>query len=68
MDDRDLYADLIRLHVLHEEPVYSLVMIQALARHGYKMSRALSPISRGLEEAAAKQEVRELFGELFESK
>jgi PadR family transcriptional regulator PadR len=41
MDDRDLFAGLIRLHVLHhaaEEPIYGLAMIEELARHGYRMS------------------------------
>src|SRR5260370_92120 len=38
MDDRYLYAGLIRLHVLHhavKEPVYGLAMIEELGRHGY---------------------------------
>jgi DNA-binding PadR family transcriptional regulator len=41
MDDRDLYAGLIRLHILHhaeEEPVYGLWIIEELAEHGYRMS------------------------------
>jgi len=41
MDDRDLYAGLIRLHVLFhatKEPVYGLAMIDELGRHGYKLS------------------------------
>ena len=54
MDDRDLYAGLIRLHVLHhavEEPVYGLAMIEELGRHGYKLSAGtLYPILHGLEE------------------
>ncbi|NGE67142.1 PadR family transcriptional regulator, partial [Escherichia coli] len=40
-DDRDLYAGLIRLHVLHHashEAVYGLAMIEELSRHGYKLS------------------------------
>ena len=39
--NRDLYAGLIRLHVLHhavKEPVYGLAMIEELGRHGYKLS------------------------------
>jgi hypothetical protein len=41
MDDRYLYAGLIRLHVLHhavKEPIYGLAMIEELGRHGYKLS------------------------------
>ena len=41
VDDRFLYAGLIRLHVLHhavKEPIYGLAMIEELARHGYKLS------------------------------
>lgn len=53
MDDRDLYAGLIKLHVLHhaaEEPIYGLAMIEELARHGYKLSAGtLYPILHGLE-------------------
>ena len=99
MDERYLYAGLIRLHVLHhavKKPVYGLAMIEELARHGYKVSAGtLYPILHGLEQrgylvsteersgsaarrvyratpvgeaalTAAKQKVRELFGELFE--
>jgi len=54
MDDRYLYAGLIRLHVLHHaihEPIYGLAMIEELARHGYKLSAGtLYPILHGLEE------------------
>src|SRR3954463_14858339 len=54
VDDRYLYAGLIRLHVLHhaaKEPVYGLAMIEELARHGYKLSAGtLYPILHGLEE------------------
>jgi PadR family transcriptional regulator PadR len=54
VDDRFLYAGLIRLHVLHhavKEPVYGLAMIEELARHGYKLSAGtLYPILHGLEE------------------
>src|ERR1035437_1484933 len=52
--NRDLYAGLIRLHVLHhavKEPVYGLAMIEELGRHGYKLSPGtLYPILHGLEE------------------
>ena len=54
MDERYLYAGLIRLHVLHHavlEPVYGLAMIEELARHGYKLSAGtLYPILHGMEE------------------
>ena len=54
MDDRYLYAGLIRLHVLHhavKEPVYGLAMIEELGGHGYKLSAGtLYPILHGLEE------------------
>jgi PadR family transcriptional regulator len=54
VDDRYLYAGLIRLHVLHhavKEPVYGLAMIEELARHGYRLSAGtLYPILHGLEE------------------
>jgi PadR family transcriptional regulator PadR len=54
MDDTDLYAGLIRLHILHhaveEGPVYGLWMIEELARHGYRVSPGtLYPILHGLE-------------------
>ena len=54
MDERFLYAGLIRLHVLHhatKEPVYGLAMIEELGRHGYKLSAGtMYPILHGLEE------------------
>lgn len=54
-DDKDLYAGLIRLHVLHhaveEGPVYGLWMIEELGRHGYRLSPGtLYPILHGLEQ------------------
>ena len=52
-DDRDLYAGLIRLQVLHHashEAVYGLAMIEELSRHGYKLSPGtLYPLLHGLE-------------------
>jgi PadR family transcriptional regulator, regulatory protein PadR len=96
--DRDLFAGLIRLHVLHhasERPVYGAWIIQELSHHGYSLSPGtLYPLLHGLEKkgylrsrkvmaakrsrriysitpkgrtvfAAAKEKVRELFGELF---
>jgi len=52
-DHRNLYAGLIRLHVLHhavKEPVYGLAIIEELRRHGYELSAGtLYPILQGLE-------------------
>ncbi|MEO7653440.1 MAG: PadR family transcriptional regulator [Bryobacteraceae bacterium] len=97
--DKDLYAGLIRLHILHHSvqgPVFGQWIIEELSHHGYKLSAGtLYPILHGMEEkgylrstikrsgrsfrrvyeatsrgrkamTAAKQKVRELFGELFE--
>lgn len=53
MADKDLYAGLIRLHVLHhaaQEPVFGLGIIEELARHGYKLSAGtMYPVLHGLE-------------------
>jgi len=53
-DYRDLYAGLIRLHVLHhaaKEMVYGFAMIEELRRHGYELSAGtLYPILHGLEQ------------------
>jgi PadR family transcriptional regulator, regulatory protein PadR len=53
MDDRSLYAGLIRLHILHhaaEGPLYGIWICEELARHGYKLSAGtLYPILHGLE-------------------
>lgn len=65
VDDRFLYAGLMRLHVLHHaarEPVYGLAMIEELGRHGYRLSAGtLYPILHGLEKRgylkSAKQRV-----------
>src|SRR3954469_6285535 len=51
--DHDLYAGLIRLHVLHHavhEPIFGLGMIEELGRHGYRISPgSLYPLLHGLE-------------------
>ncbi len=51
---RDLYAGLIRLHVLHHaaaEPIYGFAMMEELRRHGYTLSAGtLYPILHGLEQ------------------
>ncbi len=53
MDDRDLYAGLIRLHILHhavEGPLFGLGMAEELGRHGYHISMGtLYPLLHGLE-------------------
>jgi PadR family transcriptional regulator PadR len=53
MDDRDLYAGLIQLHILYHaarEPIFGLGIIEELACHGYKLSAGtLYPILHGLE-------------------
>lgn len=51
--DQDLYAGLIRLHILHhaaKEPVFGLWFIEELGRHGYKLSPGtLYPLLHRLE-------------------
>jgi DNA-binding PadR family transcriptional regulator len=53
MDDKDLYAGLIRLHILYhagEGPVFGLAIIEELRRHGYDLSPGtLYPMLHGLE-------------------
>jgi PadR family transcriptional regulator, regulatory protein PadR len=99
MADKDLYAGLIRLHILHHAahgPIFGIGIIEELAHHGYTMSAGtMYPLLHGLEAKgylksseerdgkrfrriyratpkgkreleAAREKVRELFGELFE--
>jgi DNA-binding PadR family transcriptional regulator len=51
--DQDLYAGLIRLHILHhasKAPVFGLWFIEELGRHGYKLSPGtLYPLLHALE-------------------
>ena len=51
--DQELYAGLIRLHILHhatKEPVFGMWFIEELGRHGYKLSPGtLYPLLHGLE-------------------
>jgi DNA-binding PadR family transcriptional regulator len=53
MVDRNLYAGLIRLHLLHhaaEAPIFGQEMIDELGRHGYRLSAGtLYPILHGME-------------------
>jgi len=100
MKDTELYAGLIRLHILYhasKQPVFGLGIIEELRRHGYKLSAGtLYPMLHSMEAAgyfrsrprivdgkirrnylitpkgrnalvAAKDKVRELVGEMFES-
>ena len=52
-DDREFFASLIRLHVLHhaaKEPVFGLWLIEELRRHGYRIGPGtLYPMLHGLE-------------------
>jgi PadR family transcriptional regulator len=52
-EHQQLYAGLIRLHVLHhaaEKPVYGLWLIEELRGHGYKLSAGtLYPLLHGME-------------------
>ena len=54
MADQDLYAGLIRVHVLHhasKAPVYGLWMIRELGRHGYRIGPGtLYPLLHRLQE------------------
>jgi len=54
LQDKDLYAGLIRLHILHhaaQEPIFGLGIIEELGRHGYRLSPGtLYPLLHGLEE------------------
>ncbi len=53
MSDRELYAGLIRLHILYHAskgPIFGLWIIDELGEHGYKLSPGtLYPILHGLE-------------------
>lgn len=52
-DDRDLYSELIHLHILHhaaEAPIFGLGILEELARHGYRISMGtLHPLLQRLE-------------------
>ena len=65
-DDRDLYAGLIRLHILHhaaKEAIFGLAMIEELGRHGYKLSAGtLYPILHGLQEKGYLRSREEVVG------
>jgi DNA-binding PadR family transcriptional regulator len=53
VSDKELYAGLIRLHILYHAskgPIFGLWIIEELGKHGYKLSPGtLYPILHGLE-------------------
>lgn len=69
MDDRDLYAGLIRLHILYhatKQPIFGLAMIEELGRHGYKLSPGtLYPLLHGLEQRGYLRSRRQRIGGSF---
>lgn len=52
-DEKDLYAGLIKLHILYHavhEPIFGLGIIEELGRHGYRISAGtLYPMLHGME-------------------
>src|SRR5213594_135179 len=66
MADQELYAGLIRLHILYHaarEPIFGLGIIEELARHGYKLSPGtLYPLLHGLERKGYLRSTREHSG------
>ena len=66
VDHRELYAGLIRLHVLYHacrETVYGLEMIQELRTHGYELSAGtLYPLLHGLERKGLLISVKQRIG------
>ncbi|MBI4184911.1 MAG: helix-turn-helix transcriptional regulator [Proteobacteria bacterium] len=66
MDDKDLYAGLIRLHILYhagQEPIFGLGIIAELRRHGYELSPGtLYPMLHGLERKGYLRSTRERTG------
>jgi DNA-binding PadR family transcriptional regulator len=67
--DKDLYAGLIRLHVLHHaahEAIFGLGIIEELARHGYKLSAGtMYPILHALEARGHLRSKPERLGKRF---
>ena len=55
MKDTELYAGLVRLHILYhasKEPVFGLGIMEELRRHGYRLSPGtLYPMLHAMEEA-----------------
>jgi len=65
-DSQDLYAGLIRLHILHHatrESIFGLGIIEELGRHGYRLSAGtVYPILHGLERRGFLQSKEERAG------
>jgi PadR family transcriptional regulator PadR len=63
---QELYAGLIRLHILHhacEQPIFGLEMIQELSRHGYRIGAGtLYPILHGMEKKGWVRSTTKLIG------
>ncbi|MBI4082692.1 MAG: helix-turn-helix transcriptional regulator [Candidatus Lambdaproteobacteria bacterium] len=55
MEDKDLYAGLIRLHILHhaqQAPVFGQGIMEELQRHGYRLSPGtIYPMLHAMERA-----------------
>ena len=66
MDDRGLYAGLMRLHILHhaaEQEVCGVWVMQELRRHGYEISPGtLYPMLHGLERKGYLHSTKERVG------
>ncbi|MFP6731274.1 MAG: helix-turn-helix transcriptional regulator [Alphaproteobacteria bacterium] len=66
MDDKGLYAGLMRLHILHhaaEQEVCGVWVMQELRRHGYEISPGtLYPMLHGLERKGYLHSTKERVG------
>ena len=66
MDDKGLYAGLMRLHILHhaaEQVVCGVWVMEELRRHGYEISPGtLYPMLHGLERKGYLQSTKERVG------
>ena len=66
MDDKGLYAGLMRLHILHhaaEQEVCGVWVMEELRRHGYEISPGtLYPMLHGLEKKGYLQSQKERVG------
>ena len=66
MDDKGLYAGLMRLHILHhaaEQEVCGVWVMQELRRHGYEISPGtLYPMLHGLERKVYLHSTKERVG------
>lgn len=66
MDDKGLYAGLMRLHILHhaaEQEVCGVWVMEELRRHGYEISPGtLYPMLHGLERKGYLQSTKERVG------